>query len=313
MRHARLTWVGAFHHVMNKGLGNENIFLSAEMKQKYIQLLTEKSNLSRIRIFCYCVMDNHFHLVLENASGKLSDFMKQLNSSYGIYYRKSVGGKGYVFQDRFRSTLIQDEAYLLTAIKYVLQNPVEAGISPNFLDYTWSSARLYFRRVNQSFVDMKFVENLFISKRNFIESVNKFNIKNMIDYPTKFGRILGTEKFIKEAEEKYDRRKTESIRNNKRKDDMYFESIEKVYYEFERKKNIRISEIDINSHKGKRLRGELLILLRDKSGLKYREIKELPEFSDIKFSSLGSLYSSTKQRLLKEKIKKTKDRPHQTH
>ncbi len=310
MRHARLTWVGAFHHVMNKGLGNEKVFLSAEMKQKYIQLLTEKSNLSRIRIFCYCVMDNHFHLVLENTSGKLSDFMKQLNSSYGFYYRKSVGGKGYVFHDRFRSTLIQDEAYLLTAIKYVLQNPVEAGISPNFLDYTWSSARLYFRRVNQSFMDMEFVENLFISKKNFIESVNKFNIKNMIDYPTKFGRILGTEKFIKEAEEKYDRRKTESIKNNKRKNDMYFESIGKVYYEFERKKNIRISEIDINSHEGKRLRGELLILLRDKSGLKYREIKELPEFSDIKFSSLGSLYTSTKQRLLKEKIKKTKDRPH---
>jgi REP element-mobilizing transposase RayT len=236
---------------MNKGLGDEKIFLSDEMKQKYIQLLAEKSNSSRIRIFCYCVMDNHFHLVLENTSGKLSDFMKQLNCSYGFYYRKSVGGKGYVFHDRFRSTLIQDEAYLLTAIKYVLQNPVEAGISPNFLDYTWSSARLYFRRVNQSFMDMEFVENLFISKRNFIESVNKFDIKNMIDYPTKFGRILGTEKFKKEAEEKYDRRKTESIKNNKRRDDMYFESIEKVYYEFERKKNIRISEIDINSHKGR--------------------------------------------------------------
>jgi REP element-mobilizing transposase RayT len=309
MRHARLTWIGAYHHVMNRGVGDEKIFLTREMKVKYLKLLEEKSKLLRIKIYCFCLMDNHFHLILENSAGRLSDFMKQLNTSYALFYRKRVGGKGYVFQNRFQSTLIQNESYLIIAIKYVLQNPVNAGIISDFLEYEWSSARYYFSKENHPFLDTNFVEDSFGSVKIFQKSVNNFDFRSVVEYPTKFGSVLGKEEFIKEAENKYDRRQWKSLKENKRESDMYFEPVDKVYYEFEKTRKIRLSEIDFSTHRGKRLRGEFLVLLKDKAGLLYREIKELVEFSDINFSSLGNLYSKNKQRLLKEKKQKNKDRP----
>ncbi len=78
----------------------------------------------KIRLFAYCIMDNHYHLVLENASDRLSDFQMLLNVQYGMYYRKMEGGKGYVFQSRFKSTLIENDSYLIQSIRYLLRNPV---------------------------------------------------------------------------------------------------------------------------------------------------------------------------------------------
>ena len=126
MRHARLTWMGTFHHVMNRGLGGEAIFQTPELKQIYLTILQEQSKLNHIRIFAYCLMDTHFHLILENSSGRLSEFMKKVNSLYGFIYRRRLGGRGYVFHDRFKSTLVENDAYLQTAIVYVLLNPVRA-------------------------------------------------------------------------------------------------------------------------------------------------------------------------------------------
>jgi len=71
-------------------------------------------------------MDNHYHLVLDNSSGKMSEYFKRLNGQYGMYYRKITGGKGYVFQGRFNSTLIEKDAYLLHSIAYLLRNPVRS-------------------------------------------------------------------------------------------------------------------------------------------------------------------------------------------
>ncbi|MEN8223676.1 MAG: transposase, partial [Acidobacteriota bacterium] len=139
MRKARLTWQGALHHVMNRGINKQKIFFSVELKKKYIELMAEKSEKYKIRIFAYCVMDNHFHIVLENSSGKLSDFMKSLNGQYGQYYRKTTNSKGYVFEDRFKSTLVQDNKYLITLIMYVLLNPIRSGYVKNPFDYKWSS------------------------------------------------------------------------------------------------------------------------------------------------------------------------------
>jgi len=70
----------------------------------------------------------------------MSDFAKLLNGQYGAYYRKMVGGKGYVFQSRFKSTIIKNDGYLIKSIEYCLQNPVRAGIVSHAEHYIWSSA-----------------------------------------------------------------------------------------------------------------------------------------------------------------------------
>jgi len=83
---------------MNRGHDGNNIFAGDENKNHFLDYLEDYSKKMHIRLFAYCIMDNHYHLILENSSGRMSDFLKQLNGQYGQYYRKREGGKGYVFQ-----------------------------------------------------------------------------------------------------------------------------------------------------------------------------------------------------------------------
>jgi putative transposase len=72
-----------------------DIFYGNKNKNQFLNYLTDAAKKFRIRIFAYTVMNNHYHLVLENSSGKMSEFMKQLNGQYGAYYREVTGGKGH--------------------------------------------------------------------------------------------------------------------------------------------------------------------------------------------------------------------------
>lgn len=131
---------------MNRGHGRERILAGSKDKTVFLNILGIASKRLKIRVLAYCLMDNHYHLVIENSSGRMADFFKLLNGEYGTDYRKRHGGSGYVFQGRFKSTLIQDDGYLLMAISYVLGNPVRVGLVKDFLEYSWSSATTYFKR-----------------------------------------------------------------------------------------------------------------------------------------------------------------------
>ena len=96
MRRARVKFSGSYHHVMNRGLEGRRIFSGDKAKYDFLYLLNEKSKKTKIRLLAYCLMDNHYHLIVQNDSGKLSEFMKQLNGHYGIIYRKREGEKGYL-------------------------------------------------------------------------------------------------------------------------------------------------------------------------------------------------------------------------
>lgn len=285
---------------MNRGLDDNQIFYSQELKEKYLELVEEKSKRYKINIFAYCIMDNHFHLVLENTSGKLSDFMKQLNSIFGSYYRSVVGGRGYVFHDRFKSTLIQDESYLITSIVYCLLNPVRAGITDMFVMYPWSSAQFYFSDFHHPFLEQNFIDELFGDKKQLLSSVINFVDKKLNIKITKFGGVLGDDSFLVKAKNMYNRRKIHTVKKCMRIEDGYFEPIEKVYQEYQKEKNIKLSEFNFSTHEGSKLRGELLVRLKDLTGMTYKEIKELPEFRGIRFSAMGNLYKRTKFRLFEK-------------
>jgi len=285
---------------MNRGHNREAVFKDDYLKTEYLKIISEEAALMKIHIYCYCIMDNHFHMILQNSSGRLSDFMKRAHTRYGIFYRKMNGGKGYVFHDRFKSTVIQNESYLISAIIYVLQNPLRAKIVNDPYNYVWSSTSLYFSN-KKSFLDSKFVESLFVSKVNLNNFIRKAaSIKNN-ENSSKYGIVMGSPEFKHEASKFFDRRKNKIEKLNKREEDKYFEPIEKDYYEFEKRIGKTIEEIDTSNYEGKRNRGEFLVLLRDLSGLKYSEIYEIDIFRDIRFSYLSKLYSETKKRLKKKK------------
>lgn len=297
MRRSRITYKGAYHHVMNRGIKGEDIFYSNKLKDYFSKILEEKSKGLKIKLLAYCVMDNHYHLILQNSSGMMSDFVKQLNGQYGIYYRKIEGGKGYVFQSRFKSTLIQEDAYLDISIIYVLLNPVRAGIVDEANKYRWSSIGKYFKGEGSELVDNEIVEELFKSKMGMNKLLKDWYEKDLPIKKTILGEVLGDDEFLDKAMKKFDRRKEESKSERKRKDDYIFEPVEKVIKGFEKDKGVSVEGININSRRGKNLRDELLLLMKDKSGLKYTEIIGYPPFKSLKYSSLSHLYKRAKNRI----------------
>jgi putative transposase len=296
MRRARITYPGAFHHAMNRGHDGTDIFFGNKNKSQFIDYLAEATTKLKIKIFAYCVMDTHYHLVLENSNGKMSEFMKRLNGHYGSYYRMVSGGKGYVFQERFKSTLIDRDAYLLQSIAYLLRNPVRAGIVSNAQDYTWSSIDAYYSNSSHDIVDADFVNELFESKEQLMAAIHTSGARELPVKITRYGEFLGSEDFFKSALKKFDRRTRPSAQSigALRKDDFYFDPVEKVIWEFEKIKGLKMEEIDITSLEGKRQRGELLVLLKDKGGLTYKEIREIDIFGDLKYDSLRGIYRNMK-------------------
>lgn len=250
----------------------------------------------RMRLLAYCVMDNHYHLVLENASGRLSDFFKGLNTGYAFHYRQGIGGQGYVFQSRFVSTFIQDEAYLKMAILYVLQNPVSAKIVSDSRHYPWSSVKLNDAKSDLGWLDVEFVRELFGGSKQLDESLQTKQIEKLQILKTRFGPFLGDDSFVEKAMERYELSGRPDTEKRKRQDGFSFEPESKVTREFEKAMGVDLDRLDTKSTAGKRLRAELLVRLRDLAGMKFREIAELPVFSDLHYLSLAHIYQNHKRR-----------------
>lgn len=292
MRRARLTFIGAFHHCVNRGHGRERILAGDEDKTIFLQFLNEASKKMKIRILAYCLMDNHYHLVIENSSGRMADFFKLLNGEYGTYYRRRHGGNGYVFQGRYKSTVIQDDGYLIIAISYVLANPVRARLANGFLEYPWSSAMNYFKKEAPAWFDRSFVEVLYGTAKKMQEHVRAWQGEKA-ELPllhTELGPLLANEEGVGALRERFERRAGQESQQRKRKDDFGFEPVEKIYQEFCARHKVDLYKVDFSQKKEKQLRRQLLVLLKDCAGLKYREIASLPEFSGVRMNALGALY-----------------------
>ena len=297
MRRARITYEGAFHHAMNRGFEGRKIFTYDRDKKKFIDLLAEIQTLTRIRVLAYCVLDNHYHVIIQDTTDRLADFFKQLNGQYATYYRQKYGGRGYVFQDRYKSMLIQDDAYLMVALAYVLNNPVKAGLCDEFTSNLWSSGSCYFSNTPVQWLDSAYIEDLFGSFDNlfcFVDSQRDLDQLPIIKTP--MGQVIGGEEFVPQALERADRRFYEPSHEHRRIDDLYHDPVEKVIQEFEKKYNVRLREIDGSSTEGKRLKGDLLVLLKEKAGLRYRDIARFDLFADVGLSSLSMMYKRTKSR-----------------
>ena len=297
MRQPRLTYPGAYHHCMNRGLEGRDIFVGDVNKKIFLDFLSNKIVLFKIRLFAFCIMDNHYHLLLENSSGRMSDFFRQLNSHYAFYFRKKMKNRGYVFQSRYVSTIIENDSYLKQAILYVLQNPVRANIVDHFRKYRWSSGDLYFTKRKDAWLDSGYVEDLFGSENEIDHALESGGISDFPVIRSVFGGVMGEKGFLEKALTKYNRRKQPDALKKRRKTDFYFEPVEKVIFEFEKLKGVRTEEINIDSYRGKRLRGELLVRLKNLAGLTYREIAEIPLFSSLQYLSLAHLYKNARKRM----------------
>ena len=129
------------YHIINRGNRREAIFHDHYDYEKFLKLLLEVKEKYSIKCYAYCLMPNHYHLVLYTPIGEnLSLSMHYINSSYVRYYNKKYQLSGHLWQGRYKSFIVQKESYLLTLLRYVEANPLRARIVKDCIDFKYSSA-----------------------------------------------------------------------------------------------------------------------------------------------------------------------------
>lgn len=179
-RHPRILSKTGTYHIMLRGNEKKKIFIDDQDKGRIIEILYNKKSNQKFSLYSYCIMDNHIHLVMREGKDEISKSMQRISVSYARYFNNKYERVGHVFQDRYKSENIEDERYLLAAIRYVHQNPLKAGIS-SMDAYKWSSYKVYVDGYNEfgSLPEIDEVLGIFSnSKQKSIELFEEFSAQN---------------------------------------------------------------------------------------------------------------------------------------
>ena len=146
-----------YHHVYNRGVAKNPIFLDDFDKEKFLKILAEVARNYKLHIHSFCLMDNHYHLLVENLRENLSSALRQVNSSYAMYFNKRYERVGHLWQDRYKSWFIVDSNHLFILFRYIEQNPVKAGMTKKVGEYKYASSYCFIKDAIPRFLQNSFV------------------------------------------------------------------------------------------------------------------------------------------------------------
>lgn len=205
-RQARVSVADVVYHVINRANGRDQIFHTDKDYQHFESLLQEAKELTAMRILSYCIMPNHWHLVLyPHTDTNLAEFMSWLTSTHVRQYRTKTKtiGYGHLYQDRYKSFPVESNGYCQTLIRCIEQNPLRAKLVERAEDWQWSSL---WRRERGSEKEKKLLAPLPIDlPDNYLQSVNEIlkddnlaTIRNAVNKGTPFGNDVWVEKMVDE-------------------------------------------------------------------------------------------------------------------
>jgi REP element-mobilizing transposase RayT len=140
-RPLRIEFSGALYHVTTRGNARQDIFLDDPDRDLFLSVLDRVVSRFHLLLHAYCLMDNHYHLLLETPEANLSKALRQLNGVYTQAFNRRHSKVGHVLQGRFKAILVDQDSYLLELCRYVVLNPVRAGLCRKPDTYRWSSYR----------------------------------------------------------------------------------------------------------------------------------------------------------------------------
>lgn len=176
VRPLRIEFAGALYHITSRGDRQESIYDSDTDRNNFLEVLESVCSQYNWSIHSYCLMSNHYHLLVETPDGNLSKGMRQLNGVYTQKYNRSNKKVGHVFQGRYKSILVDGDAYLLELSRYIVLNPVRAQMVRAAKDWRWSSYRAMTGSVPcPDWLDREWVLSSFSSRqKSAIEAYKKF-------------------------------------------------------------------------------------------------------------------------------------------
>ncbi|MEE1198734.1 MAG: transposase [Acutalibacteraceae bacterium] len=165
-RSARRKSNSGIYHIMLRGINRQQIFEDIEDNQRFLDTLLKYREQCGYVIYAYCLMGNHIHILLKEGKEDLAVVLKRIAGSYVYWYNWKYHRIGHLFQDRFKSEPVEDDAYFLTVLRYIHQNPIKAGLCKKVDSYQYSSFNEYFTK--SELVDTDFALSM-ISREQFID------------------------------------------------------------------------------------------------------------------------------------------------
>jgi putative transposase len=210
-RALRVEFPGAFYHVINRGNAGEAIFRSKRDREKFLEYLGKAVERFGIKVHTYCLMTNHYHFLMETPDANLSRAVQWVNVSYAAYFNRRRRRRGHLFQGRFKSILVDADAYLKQLSRYIHLNPLRANMVDQLVLHPWSSYPAFVGKAKvPDWLEMGWLLSLFGKSRkqafkayrNFVEEIEPAGVEN----PAKDvvgGFILGRVEFVNWVKDTY--------------------------------------------------------------------------------------------------------------
>lgn len=200
----RIHFPGAIYHVVNRGNNKADIFFDDKDYNVFLKQLNEVKQSKDFDLYSYCLMPNHFHLLIEVNQQSLSKIMQCLLTAYVMYFNSRYKRVGHLFQSRYKAIVCGKEEYLLRLVRYIHLNPVRAKMVKNINDYKWSSHQYYINKAGNKKLS---VGKIFCyTGSSFSEGYKTYNNIMNEEYPEELeenfkkaykSRVLGSDNFVK--------------------------------------------------------------------------------------------------------------------
>jgi REP element-mobilizing transposase RayT len=212
-RPLRIEYANAWYHILNRGRRSERIFADRFDYIGFTDLLFDTSEQWNLRIAAYCLMPNHYHLLVQTPDANISRCMRHIDGVYTQRFNRRHECDGSLFRGRYKSILIEADSYLLTLVRYIHRNPLKAGLSDRLGGYRWSSHRGYLSRAEKwKWLHKDFVLSMLSNKkREQVKSYRQFisaeddevdEISKVLERK-KWPSILGTASFIDKVKKRF--------------------------------------------------------------------------------------------------------------
>jgi REP element-mobilizing transposase RayT len=210
-RSLRIEYPGAYYHITSRGNERKAIFSNKADRNSFLSYLKSAYLRYGAVIHVYCLMDNHYHLLLETPKGNLSKIMQHINGAYTTCYNVKHKRSGHLFQGRYKAILVEADAYAGELSRYIHLNPVRAGMVDMPEKYLWSSYRYYIgkkKKPNWLYID--FIQHYFEHKKMSVQkNYSNFVLSKIFDDSdnplenTVASSMLGSDSFVEKIIDKY--------------------------------------------------------------------------------------------------------------
>lgn len=203
-RPLRIEYPDAWYHVMNRGRRGESVFRKDEDYVTFVELMKETVDMWNLRVGAYCLMPNHYHLLVQTPDANLSRCMRHINGVYTQRFNRNHSLDGQLFKGRYKAIVVDADTYLLELLRYIHRNPLEAGFVKTFKEYPWVSHQGYLSDARKwDWLHKDFVLSLFsnektVARRLYKDFVSKGTLEgiNKIFGRKKMPSVLGSQGFL---------------------------------------------------------------------------------------------------------------------